>query len=125
MATLRRDGAPRLSGTEVAFEGGELVLGMMRGALRAHDLRRDARVALHTHSLDPPEDDPGSWAGEAVVSGAAIEVSDPWEADGPFHFRVEVGRVVLTRIGSLGDHLVIEAWRPGQEVSRRERRSDP
>ena len=31
MATLRRDGAPRISGTEVDFTGGQLALGMMAG----------------------------------------------------------------------------------------------
>jgi hypothetical protein len=31
MATLRRDGSPRISGTEVKFIGGQLVLGMMGG----------------------------------------------------------------------------------------------
>ncbi|HML00483.1 MAG TPA: hypothetical protein VK428_09860 [Acidimicrobiales bacterium] len=31
MATIRRDGSPRISGTEVRFEDGEMVLGMMAG----------------------------------------------------------------------------------------------
>jgi hypothetical protein len=31
LATLRHDGSPRISGTEVSFDGGELWLGMMRG----------------------------------------------------------------------------------------------
>ena len=55
MATLRKDGSPRLSGTEVEIVEGDLVLAMMAGALRAHDLRRDPRVALHTHTVDPPK----------------------------------------------------------------------
>ena len=65
MATLRRDGSPRISGTEVGFADDELLLGVMGGALRAGDLRRDARVALHTHTVDPPPEgeDPSSWCG--------------------------------------------------------------
>jgi hypothetical protein len=35
MATLRADGAPRISGTEVSFTDGNLTIGMMQGARRA------------------------------------------------------------------------------------------
>jgi hypothetical protein len=67
MATLRRDGSPRMSGTEVEFddERGELVLGSMRGARKAQDLLRDPRVALHGPTVDPPEENPAAWPGEA------------------------------------------------------------
>lgn len=48
MATVLRDGAPRISGTEVDFAAdGEIYLGMMPGARRAADLRCDPRVATH------------------------------------------------------------------------------
>src|SRR5438128_2406736 len=40
MATLRRDGSPRISGTEVEFADGQLRLGSMPGAMKALDLRR-------------------------------------------------------------------------------------
>jgi hypothetical protein len=47
-ATIQLDGAPRISGTEVQFaDDGEIYLGMMPGAKRANDLRRDPRVAIH------------------------------------------------------------------------------
>ena len=55
MATVRSDGAPRISGTEVEFDSGELCLGMMAGTFRAVDLRRDPRLEIHSHSVDPPE----------------------------------------------------------------------
>ena len=55
MATIRRDGSPRISGTEVDFAGdGEIYLGMMPGTRRAADLRRDPRLALHAPTVDPP-----------------------------------------------------------------------
>ncbi|MFF4338487.1 hypothetical protein ACFY00_00955 [Kitasatospora sp. NPDC001540] len=41
LATLKRDGSPRVSGTEVDFRGGELFLGSMAGAVKAADLRVD------------------------------------------------------------------------------------
>src|ERR1700682_2996741 len=47
MATLRRDGSPRISGTEVEFAGGQLQIGSLPGAVKALDLRRDPRVAIH------------------------------------------------------------------------------
>src|SRR5512135_3308265 len=63
LATLRRDGSPRISGIEAPFVGGEVWLGMMPGSVKALDLGRDPRLALHSASEDPPEDDPGGWPG--------------------------------------------------------------
>ena len=71
MATLRRDGSPRISGTEATFVDGELWFGSMWQAVKALDLLRDPRVALHSGSGDPPD-----WAGDAKVAGRAIEVDD-------------------------------------------------
>ncbi|RZU73711.1 hypothetical protein EV384_2130 [Micromonospora kangleipakensis] len=121
MATLRRDGSPRISGTEVDFAAdGQLRLGSMAGALKALDLRRDPRVALHCPTEDTPEDDPGSWAGDAKIAGVAHE--EPPAEDGSHRFRVELTEVVLTRVGDPPDHLVIESWHPGRGLHRRERR---
>lgn len=41
IATLRRDGSPRVSGTECLFMDGNLWFGSMWEAMKAHDLRRD------------------------------------------------------------------------------------
>jgi len=126
MATLRRDGSPRISGTEVEFVDGQLVLGMMGGALRANDLRRDPRVALHTHTTDPPAEgeSPSSWCGDAKISGLGRELpAGEGEGDDPSHrFRIDILDVVHTRVGVPADHLLIEVWRPGTGVSRIERR---
>jgi pyridoxamine 5'-phosphate oxidase-like protein len=121
MATLRRDGAPRISGTEVEFSGGELWLGMMPGSLKALDLRRDPRVALHSATVDPPGDDPSGWPGEAKLAGRAVEVSDAGRTDQPHRFRIDIGEVVLTRIGQPADHLLIESWHPDRGYTRRQR----
>jgi hypothetical protein len=119
MATLRSDGSPRLSGTEIQFEQGEVVIGMMPGTRRAADLRRDPRLAIHSHSLDPPEDDHRSWPGEAKLDGRAVELlGADNDAD---RFRIDIGGVVLTRIGTPADHLVIEIWSPGEGVVIRRR----
>jgi catechol 2,3-dioxygenase-like lactoylglutathione lyase family enzyme len=124
LATLRRDGSPRLSGIEVAFDDGELVLGMMRDSLKAADLRRDPRVAVHSQSEDPPEGAASAWPGDAKVAGVALvlparEPDDDADAD---RFAVRVSEVVLTKVGDPPDHLVIESWHPGRGVTRHERR---
>jgi pyridoxamine 5'-phosphate oxidase-like protein len=121
LATLRKDGSPRISGTEVEFAGGELWLGMMPGSLKAMDVRRDPRLALHSPTVDPPEDDPNSWMGEAKIAGRAVEVTDPDRRDEAHRFRIELTEVVLTRVGTPADHLVIDSWHPGRgrQVRRR------
>jgi len=122
LATLRRDGSPRISGTEVSFEGGELSLGMMPGSVKARDLRRDARLALHSPTDDTSEEDPSSWAGEAKIAGQGVEITDPKRPDEGHTFRIDVTEVVLTRVGVPADHLVIESWHPGRGLQRRQRR---
>lgn len=121
MATLRRDGAPRISGTEVEFSAGEVWLGMMPGSLKALDLRRDPRISLHSATVDPPEADPSGWPGEAKLAGRAVEVSDPERSDQPHRFRIDITEVVLTRIGQPADHLLIESWHPDRGYRRRQR----
>jgi hypothetical protein len=72
LATLRRDGSPRISGTEVDFADGEAWLGSMWQAVKALDLRRDPRFALHSGSADPP-----GWSGDAKIAGRAVDVTAP------------------------------------------------
>ena len=51
LATTRRDGSPRISGTELQFADGEVTLGMMSGSMKLLDVRRDARVAVHSPTV--------------------------------------------------------------------------
>jgi hypothetical protein len=123
LATLRSDGSPRISGTEASFEGGELSLAMMPGSLKAQDLLRDPRLALHSPTLDPPEGDPSSWLGDAKIAGRAVAVVDGQpSADPPDRFRVDITEVVLVKVGTPSDHLVIESWHPGGGLQVRLRR---
>lgn len=111
MATLRADGSPRISGTEVRWVEGELEVGSMPGARKARDLQRDGRVAIHGPTVDPPEGDEASWAGEAKVAGRAVELP----GDGPAHrFRIDVREAVHTTVN--GDALLITSWHPGRGV---------
>ena len=121
MATLRRDGSPRISGTEVEFNAEDLVLGMMAGARKVFDLARDDRLALHSPSVDPPPDDQSAWPGEAKIAGRAVEVVNEEREDASHRFRVDITEVVLTTLGGSGDHLVIESWHPGRGLERLQR----
>src|SRR5712692_8541166 len=80
LATIRRDGSPRASGIEVEFADGEVWMGVMPGSVKAQDLRRDPRLALHAASEDPPQDDPSNWLGDAKISGRAVEVVELGDA---------------------------------------------
>lgn len=70
---------------------GQLEIAMMVGALRAGELRRDPRVALHTHTVDPPPDgeDPSAWCGDAKVAGTALEIPPQAPDDSSQRFRVD------------------------------------
>jgi hypothetical protein len=116
LATLRRDGGPRISGTETEFRDGDLWFGSMWLARKAVDLRRDPRFALHGPSVDPPEGDPSTWSGEAKLSGRAVEVTK--EGEQSHSFRADIDEVVWTRVGTPADHLVIELWRAGEGLRR-------
>ncbi len=127
LATLRRDGSPRISGTEVVFSEGELWLGSMWHSSKALDLLRDSRFALHSGSADPLD-----WAGDAKLAGRAEEVTDPERkmaiigddaSPDSFHlFRANITELVVVRIGDPADHLVIETWHAGRGTNRHERR---
>src|SRR5579864_8549446 len=110
MATIRAGGAPRISGTEVEFtDDGELYLGMMEGARRARDLRRDPRMALHSPTNDAPDGDPAGWLGEAKINARAVEVAS-------HRFRLDIQDVVHTKVAADAQSLEITTWRPGSGV---------
>ena len=111
LATLRRDGAPRISGTEVEFADGEAWLGSMWRAVKALDLQRDPRFALHSGSADPP-----GWRGDAKIAGRAVEVIAPGATS--HRFRLDISELVVVRLGEPADHIVIESWHEGRGVSR-------
>ena len=122
LATLRKDGSPRISGIEVEFADGEVYLGMMPASRKLEDLRRDPRLALHSPTEDPPEGHPGGWPGEAKLSGRAVPVDTPDPPAQGARFRVEISDVVLTHLNDAGDRLVVDSWQPGEGRRRIERR---
>jgi hypothetical protein len=121
IATLRADGSPRISASELEFAAGDVTLGMMGDSLKLRDVRRDPRVAVHSPTLEPPED--GDWPGDAKLAGRLVAVDPPPghpDADAGF-FKVDLTEVALTYLGDTRDHLVIESWHPGHGHRRRTR----
>ena len=131
VATLRTDGAPRLSGWEPLFADGQIWLGSMPASRKNEDLRRDPRLALHNATVDKD-----AKAGDAKIAGVAVEVTDDetksrfvvqfkeatdFDVPTPFDlFRVDVTSVSILQPSD--EHLVIEWWRPGGPARRINRR---
>jgi hypothetical protein len=120
MATLRADGSPRVSGTEVDFADGEMWIGSMPNAMKALDLQRDPRVAIHSAPIDLTMQKP-----DAKIAGRAVELTDEGEkkawADarpdgvppGPFHlFRLDITEIVCTSVAN--DQMTVESWHEGR-----------
>ena len=125
IATVRRDGSPRISAIEAQIVDGELWTGSMWEALKARDLRRDPRFALHSGT-----DEPSDFKGDAKVAGIAEEITDPelvrkrnGEAtSGPSHlFRLDLREASVVGVDDAANMLVIEVWRAGEGVRRIER----
>jgi len=119
LATLRRDGSPRISGSETNLADGELWIGSMWQALKARDLQRDPRFALHSGSGEPDD-----WAGDAKLAGVVEEITDPervreinGESVGPSHlFRLDLREVSTVGLNEERTALAIEVWTPERGV---------
>lgn len=126
MATLRRDGVPRLSGMEAPIRDGHLWLAMDTVSRKTDDLRRDPRFSIHS----APDGEELS-SGDARVEGRALPATDEdmalfieghrFPIDDPSAmalFTADISRVVLARVQS--PSLVVTAWTPaGGLVSTR------
>jgi len=124
LATLRADGAPRISGLEPLISEGELWFGMMPGSRKVADLERDPRFTLHNATIDK-----GVTDGDVKISGRAVVVPEGSPAMerfraafaeatgyGPPPGPMNLFTADLTGVSSVrpaGDHLVIEWWHPG------------
>jgi hypothetical protein len=130
LATLRRDGSPRISGLETTVHRGELWLGMMPGSRKSLDLQGDPRFALHSAPVDLD-----LVGGDAKVSGRAVAATPEEEADfvafltgegtPPPPGEMDLYKADLTDASLVqveGDHLVIDLWRSGATPSRQTRR---
>jgi Pyridoxamine 5'-phosphate oxidase len=129
VATIRRDGTPRLSPVEPLILEGDLYLSMMWRSRKASDLLLDDRVLVHSvvTTRDGTE-------GEVKLRGRALSVEDlevgarycdavavlGWGPEEPrFHlFRIEIDDVTFIRYAQSGDQYVAR-WPRRTEFVRR------
>lgn len=102
LATLRADGSPRISGTEVVIDQ-RVTLGMMPRSKKLLDVQRDNRVAIHSPTLEPPKD-VSQWVGDAKLAGR-LDMKDEL-------FELNISEVVLTSV--VDNQLRVESWHPGR-----------
>jgi len=124
LATLRRDGSPRVSGINVFFNSGELWFGSMPGARKIDDLVRDPRLSLHSAPLSEE-----LIGGDARVSGLARLLppheSSQWlqatQGNGQPGVVALVDVLELSLVEVEGDEMVITSWSvtSGLRVTRR------
>ena len=121
MATLRADGSPRISGTELEIDD-DVTLGMMPDSRKLHDVLRDARVAIHSPTLEPPKD-PAAWVGEAKLAGRLVSIPpSEKEPPGSSSFALDVTEVVHTRLDETATYLVVRSWHPGRGLTELRRK---
>jgi len=118
LATLRKDGSPRISATELQFEDGAVTLGMMPRSLKLLDVQRDPRVAIHSPTIEP---DGTGLPGDAKLSGTLTPVDAAADAIPGSYFTLSIDEAVLTWVDMTEELLVIESWHPnrGWETRRR------
>lgn len=100
VATLRRDGSPRISGTEADFAEDGLYPG--------DEARRTQGAGL------TPRPTPGA--------ALPDRGSDRTRRDEAHRFAIAIVEVVHTAVGTPADHLMIESWHADVGLQRRERR---
>ncbi|MFZ4516349.1 MAG: pyridoxamine 5'-phosphate oxidase family protein [Acidimicrobiia bacterium] len=126
LATLRPDGSPRLSGTELTLHDGELCIGIQAGAARIGDITHDARTAVHVVGTDPDPAAANLWPGDVRIEGRAVQVPDAfrdaWCAaqsglipSEPFPmYRIDIEGVVWVHLSEDGTELLVDSWRAGR-----------
>lgn len=131
VATIRRDGAPRVSAVEPLIMDGRLLLSMLWQSAKAADLLRDPRILVH--GVITSKD--GS-NGEFKLRGLAREAAEPemqrryaalaastlgWEpVPGRFHlFEVDLAGVAFVSYDKATGDQHTAVWPPGREFVRR------
>jgi len=131
VATIRRDGTPRVSPVEPFLLDGELWLSMMWQSTKARDLLRDPRILVHSviTSRDGAE-------GEFKVRGNALLEGEPavqlryaeavakslgWRPDSERShlFAVDVSKVSYISYDTATGDQHVATWPPVYEVIRR------
>jgi hypothetical protein len=144
LATLRRDGSPRISGSNVVFAAdGDLWIYAWPSSVRLADLRRDPRLAIHSNGFVFDDDlNYSGWPGDAKISGCGVEtvidsdIGIEWDSSNVdlnktasmytqyirdyslTGFRIDVKEVVRTYQGE-GDYFIVDSWHHEKRKLRR------
>jgi Pyridoxamine 5'-phosphate oxidase len=139
LATLRRDGFPRISpiepvlaGDQLALHDGRLWLAMMPGSTKARDLQRDGRFGLHTATADKmvTDGDVKLWGVATPVTDLAVlqQFSDDIYASVGHRFEVgefdafDADLLGASSVQVEGEVMYVRTWQPGRGVRVDERR---
>jgi hypothetical protein len=131
VATVRRDGSPRIGAVEPLVLDGALWLGMMWQSTKARDLLRDPRILVHSVITSR-----AGTEGEFKVRGTAVPRTDPgtcqryadtvagqlgWRpAPGRMHlFEVDIGDVTFIVYDDATGDQHVAMWPPPREFIRR------
>lgn len=114
LATIRADGSPRISGTEVTF-GADVGVGMMPDSRKLADVGRDPRVEIHSAPLEEDLAD-----GDAKIGGRLIAAGAPPDGVPGSMFVVDIARVSLVQVD--GEELVVSVWSPSTALTVTRRR---
>jgi hypothetical protein len=129
LATLRKDGSPRISPVEPYISGGHLLFGAMSWSLKVRDLLRDPRCALHSAITGPNNAEP-----EFKLYGQALEADEELRktcAEGWWHdqaegaaavFEVDVELATLITWDLEGGEMSVRRWSPERGLTETSRR---
>jgi hypothetical protein len=131
VATIRRDGTPRVSPVEPFVMDGDVWLSMLWQSAKAGDLLRDPRILVHSivtnrdgaegefkiRGTARAEHDPGIQRRYAAAVTAALGWTP---TPGRFHlFAVSLGHVTFIRYDDATGDQHVAMWPPAREFTRR------
>jgi Pyridoxamine 5'-phosphate oxidase len=128
LATLRKDGSPRISPVEPYLSQGQLLFGAMSWSLKTRDLLRDRRCVLHSAITGPDNGE-----GELKLYGRAVEVDDEiragcregwWPeraADAATVFALYIEQAAFVSWDTAHGEMTVRRWSPGRGVSETSR----
>jgi hypothetical protein len=119
LATLRRDGSPRISPVEPYLSQGQILFGAMSRSLKTSDLLRDPRCVLHSAITGPDNGE-----GELKLYGRVTEADDQirnscqegwWLSrppDAATVFAVNIEQAVFISWDTERGQMIVRRWSP-------------
>ena len=129
LATLRRDGSPRISPVEPYLSQGHLLFGAMSWSPKTRDLLRDPRCVLHSAITGPDNGE-----GELKLYGRAIEADDQirsgcqegWWSERPPDaatvFALDIEQATFISWDTARGQMTVRRWSPRRGLTETRRR---